>query len=166
MEKQPGLLINLTAQRNRCRKRTLRFDTVHIAEESVVFLFSESGRTRTVLTSNIVPSVGLSGVSWVSNEEMMPMITIVVTESKRGFQRGVTFLQHGQTALRPENSLLIDVSERKQSTPMYSAFQVVTSPAVVNPHFHSSRIHIHAAFNQPVLILSINQFHQLYAPFH
>ena len=68
MEKQPGLLINLTAQRNRRRKRTLRFDTVHIAEESVVFLFSESGRTRTVLTSNIVPSVGLSGVSWVSNE--------------------------------------------------------------------------------------------------
>ena len=119
-----------------------------------------------MLASNIVPSVGLSGVSWVSNEEMMPMITIVVTESKRGFQRGVAFLQHGQTALRPENPLLIDVSERKQITPMYSVFQIVTALAVVDPHFHSSGIHIHTALNQPVLVLSIHRLHQLHAPFH
>ena len=40
MEKESRLLVNFPAQRNRRRERTLRLDTVHIADESVVFLFS------------------------------------------------------------------------------------------------------------------------------
>ena len=112
MEKQTRLLVDFPTQRNRRRERTLRLDTVHIADESVVFLFSQSKWTTTVWRSNAVPSVGLSGVSWVSSEQMVEMITIVVTKRKGGFQRGVTFLQHGCATLRPENPLLIDVSER------------------------------------------------------
>ena len=119
-----------------------------------------------MLTSNIVPSVGLSGVSWVSSEEMMSMLTIVVTERKGGFQRGVTFFQHGSAALRPENPLLIDVSERKQIAPMYSVLQVVTTLAIVNSNSHSGGIHIHAAFDQPVLILSIHLLSHLHTLFH